>query len=32
MKTLYTYLEENKETFTIIPIDEDDGIMMIINK
>ncbi len=32
MENLYIYLEENKEVFTILPIDEDDGIMMIINR
>ena len=30
MLSLYDYLEENKIKHNIIPIDEDDGIMMII--
>jgi hypothetical protein len=30
MLSLYDYIEENNIKYNIIPIDEDDGIMMII--
>jgi hypothetical protein len=30
MLSLYYYIEENKIEHNVIPIDEDDGIMMII--
>lgn len=30
MEDLYIYVDEQKLTYNILPIDEDDGIMMII--
>jgi predicted O-methyltransferase YrrM len=30
MPTLWTYLEENKIKYNILPIDPDDGILMMI--
>jgi len=32
MENLYDYLEKEKIIYHILPIDEDDGIMMILNR
>ena len=32
MENFYEYLDEKKKTYHILPIDQDDGIMMILNR